>query len=203
MEKLSSTSAVSQSSIKYVEIKAMEAHGFTGHYYRNPKPFDIKEDSDDKIINIYANFSDKKAFCVRDNEDYQLDKNLIIDTGLHVSIPRGYALYVFSDDEIEKEYGTRLYHERDIFTGYYFPFQLCITHIRYSKKVVIDDRQLIARACVIPFPHIDINTLAGKWNDDIFFQFKKISIKTNVGCDSSMISGGSGWTRPINTNSKL
>lgn len=194
MERLSSTSSMSQSSI--VQIEAMERHGYSGYGgYRDPKPFDIKEGSGDRIINIYANFPDKKPYRVYKEVGYWLDKHLIIDVGMHIKIPKGYALYVFSDNEIISKYGIRLYNEIEIFTGYRFPFQICITYDRNMKKITIDDGQLVARACIIPFPKVDILNLT---------QCKKISIKTNIpiGEKGCCISGGSGWTKPINTNSR-
>ncbi len=196
MERLSSTNAMStNNSGDWVEIEVTEQHGFSGHGYRDPKPFDIKRESNDKIINIYVNFINKKPYRVYKEEGYRLDRHLIIDVGTHVKIPEGYALYIFSDDEIIEKYGIKLYNDIEIFTGRRFPFQICITYDRDMKKVTIDDGQLVARACIIPFSKVDILNLN---------RCKKVRIKTNIPCSqtSSCISGGSGWTEPINTNSK-
>ena len=196
MEKrISSTSAISQSSDGYVIIKTEEWHGFSGHDYRDPKPFDIKEGSDDKIINIYANFQDKKPYVIRKKEGYHLDKHLIIDAGTHVKIPNGYVMYIFTDEEIWKKDGIRLYNDVEIFTGRRFPFQVCITHDRNHEKLIIEDGQLVARAVVVPFAKVDTLSLE---------RCLKVKIDTNIPISStgSITSGGSGWTRPINTNSK-
>ena len=129
MEKLSSTSA--NSSNDWVQIEAMEAHGWAGHNYRDPKPFDIKEGSDDKVINIYANFQDKKPYIINKLEGYWINTHLIVDAGTHVKIPEGYALYVFSDDEIISKYGIRLYYGGQVvFTD------SCLNKTNNSKGII-------------------------------------------------------------------
>lgn len=192
MNNLSSSSALAQKYKDYVEIKVEEVHGFGDAY--NLKPFDIEEESEDRVINIYANFPDEKDFV------YEYDgfskKNFNIETGLHVTIPDGYILYVFPDEQI--------YHSKpQIFVGYCYPFNICVSYkIPWGQSIKIKNEHLIAKACVVPFPFINTQNLEYVWTENISSKCKKILIKTNCGNKSSTISGGSGYSRPINTNNK-
>lgn len=219
--KASSTSGTSKSSTPFyygslncssrangVVVEAWEIHGFAGYQWHRDVRFpDIEPGTDNRVMNIYSLFPGHKDFVYED--EWRERRTFLVDTGIHLTIPDKYCLYVWTDSFIEKEYNLRLPKtklngpEYRIYTGNVFPFIIPLEAAHRKKKVVIKNKELIARAYLIPFPEIDtINMRADWWPEASnipcsIIRIKKVGeTKNGSGC-----SGGSGYHKPINTNS--
>ena len=113
---------------------------------------------------------------------------------MHIDIPKGYALIIWSDDFIHETYNIRMTGDIRMYTNSVFPFEMEFAPIHRSKDFTIKNHQLIARAGVIPLPEIFYHQKIVKWKGKCIRSWEKIEIEIRGA------SGGSGWSKPKSTN---